>query len=73
MLAAASCCVCSAPAGPHNYYGARVSRVWSIPHLHLHHALTHQACIPCRAFFRRSVEEDLKSSYFCYKSKVSKH
>lgn len=28
-----------------------------------------RSCIPCRAFFRRSVEEDLKASYFCYKAK----
>ena len=25
MLPDADCCVCAAPAGPHNYYGARVS------------------------------------------------
>ena len=28
MLPDAACCVCTAPAGPHNYYGARVSPLY---------------------------------------------
>ena len=30
-----------------------------------------RACIPCRAFFRRSVEEKLYNSYVCFKTNKS--
>ena len=48
----ARCSVCGAEPGPHVYYGARVGR--DPPGLTPHYAP--QACLPCRAFFKRSVE-----------------
>ena len=31
-----------------------------------YHQSTHQACLPCRAFFKRSVEQNQHQVYICY-------
>ena len=55
------CSVCHDPAGPHIYYGARVRvNLW----IKWSHHSTPQACLPCRAFFKRSVEQN--RAYICY-------
>ena len=66
-LASVACCVCGFTAGPHNYYGARV-RIHKCTFIH-DFISPPQACIPCRAFFRRSVEEQLFGAYVCYRTK----
>ena len=58
----ARCSVCGAEPGPHVYYGARVGR--DPPGLTPH--CTSQACLPCRAFFKRSVEDH--KALVCYRS-----
>ena len=57
------CAVCNNSAGPHIYYGARVSRGRGKRDKYCHHS-SHQACLPCRAFFKRSVEQD--QAYICH-------
>ena len=64
------CSVCLDPPGPHIYYGARVRRGerggeggGESPDKYSHHS-TDQACLPCRAFFKRSVEQN--QVYICY-------
>ena len=57
------CSVCLDPAGPHIYYGARVRGGEGRGGRYSHQS-SHQACLPCRAFFKRSVEQN--QVYICF-------